>query len=220
MIDKNNLTASEFTSGLRAPSGIYLRSEKQLSLWITDHGPRGGDELNIGVVGQDFGWPHVSLGDRYFDDVSLEPGESLVATSFLNHAGYVPPIFSWTPSIAPSNISVLNDKFGVDTSWKEGDLLIGSLKAQSIFHIVVDELDRVRLVEQVQVGDRIRDISLNGRDLWYSTDDGQVVLLRKQDIREGNGMFPKSITPDRSAISRIPLVSSFFEFVDRVIRKL
>jgi hypothetical protein len=220
MINRENGKTTSFISGLRAPSGLYIRSESPTTLWVTDHGPRGGDELNIGLYGEDYGWPRVSLGEKYFSDVELNNGESRIQTSFLNHSGFKPPAFSWTPSIAPSNVIVLKSDYGPRKSWKKSDLLIGSLKATSLFHITVDNREIVRSVEQINVGDRIRDLSEQNQQLWYSTDDGQVVLLRDLGIEKEEGMFPKPEIPDHSFVSNVPIISEILSFIDRVARKI
>jgi hypothetical protein len=96
---------------------------------------------------------------------------------------------------------------------------MGSLKATSIFHIIVDGKESVKSVEQINVGDRIRDLSLGPSGVWYSSDDGQVVLLRFSKSNPSDGMFPKSKVPDHSFISQVPYISKVFRLFDSVIQK-
>ena len=114
-------------------------------VYVVEHGARGGDELNRIRDGGHYGWPFVSLGTAY--NKQPQPG----TINYGRHDDYDKPVFSWLPSIA---ISSLNPIEGVHESW-DGDLLMGSLKAQSLFRIRL-EGDRVLFAEQIPVGARVR----------------------------------------------------------------
>jgi cytochrome c2 len=145
-----------FSKGHRNPEGLtFTRAGELLA---TEHGPRGGDELNVITAGSDFGWPNVTLGTNY-DSYEWPSGTTVVGS----HSGYQAPLFAWTPSIAPSQIIEV-DHF--DPRWN-GDLLVATLKASSLYRIRMEQ-GRVLYTERIWIGDRIRDL--------VETDDGTLVL--------------------------------------------
>lgn len=154
------------TLGHRNQQGLAIDSSGRI--WSTEHGPKGGDELNRLVRGQNYGWPYKTFGTEYRLDawpLTREDGES---DSFRS------PIFAWVPSIGVSNLVWLR---GHSFDKWRGDLLVSSLKDQSLYRMRLDG-DRVAYVEPIEIGYRIRDL-VEGPDgnvvLW--TDDGAVVSL-------------------------------------------
>lgn len=148
---------SKFTEGHRNTSGLVVTNE---SIFSVEHGPRGGDELNILEPGKHYGWPVESYGTTYYRTPMP------FSRSFGKHNVYTPPLFSWLPSIGPSGIISL-DNF--HENWR-GDLLISSLVAQSLFRVRLKN-NRVTYVEQIPFGKRIRDLAeLNGKLIVYSDD--------------------------------------------------
>jgi glucose/arabinose dehydrogenase len=146
----------EISRGHRNPQGLtLLKSGRLLS---TEHGPRGGDELNIITEGSNYGWPNVTLGTAY-DSYDWDAGTSPVGS----HAGYTAPLFAWVPSIAVSQLIEINN---FDARWN-GDLLVGSLKASSLYRLRL-EAGRVLYSEPIWIGQRIRDLA--------QTKDGTIVL--------------------------------------------
>lgn len=149
-----------YSLGHRNPQGLYITPEG--AIWSTEHGPQGGDELNLIVKGANYGWPLVTYGTDY--------GSSAWPLSHNQgrHDGFQQPIFVWTPSIGVSNlIRIEDDLFPV---WK-GDFIVSSLHAHSLFRIrLLDQ--RVVFSEPIEVGERIRDI-IEGYDgrliLWTDT---------------------------------------------------
>ncbi|MEP7039138.1 MAG: PQQ-dependent sugar dehydrogenase, partial [Acidobacteriota bacterium] len=98
------------STGHRNPSGVVFASG---TLWEVEHGPKGGDELNIIVQGGDYGWAAVSKG---------EPDDAFHPKGFLkSRPGSIDPVVTWSPAIAPSSI----------TSWR-GKLYVGALAGQSV----------------------------------------------------------------------------------------
>jgi cytochrome c2 len=151
--------------GHRNPEGLVrTRSGK---LWSTEHGPKGGDELNLITEGANYGWPNVSLGTDY-DRYDFE-GQSNVG----DHSGYMSPVFAWLPSIASSNLIEVE---GFDNRWN-GDLLVASLKAMSLFRLRL-EGTRVLYSEPIWIGQRIRDIAqLKNGTVVLWTDDTQLLFV-------------------------------------------
>ena len=150
-------TAEILASGLRNPQGFARDADG--TLWETEHGPQGGDELNILKPSLNYGWPYVTHGIQYGS--KIWPYNKVQG----RHDGFEMPIFSWTPSIAPSNLIISDSQ--LFPLWKN-DLLIASLKALSLFRVRVHD-KRVVYFEQIFIGTRIRDI--------IQMPDGRIALL-------------------------------------------
>ena len=138
-------------------------------LWQTEHGARGGDELNIPQPGRNYGWPVISLGVNY-NGQPIGSGES-------EAPGMEPPIHHWTPSIAPSGLAFYTaDRF---PAWS-GNLFVGALALQRLVRL---ELDGEKVVGEehllTDLGERIRDVR-QGPDgyLYLLTDAANGKLLR------------------------------------------
>ena len=116
--------AETLASGLRNPQG--LTRDAAGTLWETEHGPWGGDELNVLEPGGNYGWPLVSYGVWYQKTI-IGSNDKDVA----RHDGFIKPVFSWVPSIGISNLIVNDERWF--PLWKD-DLLISSLR--SLFKIV------------------------------------------------------------------------------------
>ena len=177
-IDLDRGVSSVFTFGHRNPQGLYVT--KTGEIWSTEHGPAGGDELNRLVRGTNYGWPLVSYGTEYgerFWPLSKTPND---------HRGFEEPVYSWVPSIAVSNLIVLEkDRFPY---WK-GDMLIASYRA-SLFRARIRAgrvvtLEPVGLRRPSQRG-RIRDL-FEDRDgtilLWF--DAGTLAFLEPEESAAG-----------------------------------
>ena len=136
-------------------------------MWATDHGPEGGDELNILRRGENYGWPLVTLGVGYFGVV--RPPQYTDPRAVGDHGGFAEPVFSWVPSVGISSILV-NDEQQFPL-WKD-DLLIASLNGASLFRVRLHDQD-VQYVEEIEVGFRIRDMA--------HLPDGRIALLNDKD---------------------------------------
>jgi cytochrome c2 len=167
-----------FTSGHRNPQGLFV--DRSGTVWETEHGPQGGDELNVLRRGENYGWPLVTYGTDYGSTVwplNREQG---------HHEGYVPPVYAWVPSIGVSSLVRLQlDAFPY---WRD-DLLVGSLHGKSLYRIHLEE-QRPVFAEPIEVGDRIRDI-VEGPDgqivMWTDTYD--LVSLRPASGSSGAALF-------------------------------
>jgi len=125
VIPGNSKPTSIFTFGHRNPQGLTLHPVTG-EIWETEHGPRGGDEVNIIVRGENYGWPNYSIGINY-DGTTISSGHSA--------PGIEAPVHTWTPSIAASGIVfITSNKF---KSWK-GNLLVSGLVSQKLIRCVVD----------------------------------------------------------------------------------
>ncbi len=170
-IDLANKTNRKLTLGHRNPQG--LARAKSGALLSTEHGPAGGDELNVISEGSNYGWPLVTLGTEY--ETYGWNDESLVG----RHTGYVAPYFAWVPSIGVSNLIQIK---AFHPRWN-GDLLVGSLKAETLYRLRWDGT-RVVYSEPIWIGQRIRDIAeLNNGAIALWTDDAQLQILKVDDKR-------------------------------------
>lgn len=134
-----------FAYGIRNPQGMDLHPETG-ELWEHEHGPRGGDEINIIKAGNNYGWPEISFGINY-DGTSF--------TDDTAKAGMEQPEWYWDPSIAPSGMTfVTSDKF---PEWK-GDLLVGSLKFGYVMHVDIEDGKVVGEEKVFEDAGRVRDV--------------------------------------------------------------
>ncbi|HEU4458797.1 MAG TPA: PQQ-dependent sugar dehydrogenase [Methylibium sp.] len=136
-------------------------------LWTHEHGPQGGDELNIARAGRNHGWPVVTRGREYVTGLKIGEGET--------RGDVEPALATWVPSIAPCGMAfVTTDRH---PAWR-GQLLIGALKAQQLLRL---ELDGNRVVREHRhaVDARVRDVR-QGPDghLYLLTDEDEGRVLR------------------------------------------
>ena len=157
-----------YTYGNRNVQGIALDPVSG-RVWENEHGPQGGDEVNIIAAGRNYGWPVITYGRNYV--IGTQIGEGT------HKEGMEQPVLQWTPSIAPSGMTVYTgDKF---PAW-QGNLFVGALKFRLLARLEV-EGERIvheeRLLEDV-LG-RIRDVR-TGPDgyIYLLTDHGDGVLAR------------------------------------------
>lgn len=153
--------------GHRNPQGATIAPDGRL--WIHEHGPQGGDEINLPQAGRNYGWPVVTFGENYGGG-AIGEGNS--------KPGMEPPLHQWTPSIAPSGMAFLtSDRYG--PAWK-GNLFVGSLKFGTLHRLEIVG-DKVIAEERLLqgLGERIRDVR-QGPDgaLYLLTDSPTGRLLR------------------------------------------
>lgn len=171
LVDVPARTVQTYAKGVRNPQGLHIDSKGQI--WETEHGPRGGDELNLITRGMDYGWPYSTLGTDY--------GPRPWAHSAIQgrHDQGVAPRFAWVPSIG---VTALLEVRGAEFPLWKGDLLVLSLVGQSIHRLRLDG-DRVIYDEPIRFeGQRLRDIAEmpDGRIALLS-DSGTIILLRNAD---------------------------------------
>ncbi|MCO5145737.1 MAG: PQQ-dependent sugar dehydrogenase [Aquamicrobium sp.] len=154
--------------GIRNSQAAALHPETGL-LWEIEHGPRGGDELNVIRPGENYGWPLVTLGVEYS---GLTIGDGLKTAPDM-----VDAIYSWTPVIAPSGMLFYSGEAFPD--W-QGDLFVGGLASTALVRL---ELDGERVVHEERLLEplkqRIRDVA-EGPDgaLYVATDEAEGRILR------------------------------------------
>ena len=166
--------AEVLASGLRNSQGLARDAAGRL--WGTDHGPQGGDELNVLVAGGNYGWPRVSYGVGYGSRVNVPRAEAVGL-----HDGFAKPVFAWVPSIGISSVIVNDER--LFPLWRD-DLLIGSLSGtqgsgHALFRVRRDGTD-VQYVERIELGYRIRDLTqMPDRRLALLLDGGLVRFLSR-----------------------------------------
>ena len=158
--------------GLRNPQG--LTGDAAGHLWETEHGPQGGDELNVLEPGGNYGWPQVTYGVGFGSWVNV-PHAAEVGL----HDSFTKPVFAWVPSIGISSV-IVNDEH-LFPLWKD-DLLIGSLTGHALYRVRRDGTD-VQYVERIEVGNRIRDlVQMPDRRIALLVDGGRVHFLSRFDF--------------------------------------
>jgi len=157
-----------FAHGLRDPEGAAINPATG-ELWVTDHGPQGGDEINIVRAGKDYGWPDVSYGTQY-DAYRTDGRKNVpVGNGATSMKGVEEPVYFWIPDIAPSGMLFYTGSLFPD--WK-GNLFVGALEGQCLVRLVLQG-DRIVAEERLLLDQkqRIRDVRQGS--------DGAVYLLTR-----------------------------------------
>ena len=161
-----------FTYGNRNAQGMAMHPATG-KIWQTEHGPRGGDELNRMEPGGNYGWPNYNFGNHYNGQPIADPDSG---------SGTVIPVLHWTPAIAPSGLTFYTgDRF---PEW-QGDAFIGSLTGRHIRRVILDGEDVVGEESLIaDRGHRIRAV-VDGPDgyLYFLTDSSQGIMGRLEPQR-------------------------------------
>jgi glucose/arabinose dehydrogenase len=133
-LSRATVNALTFAHGLKDPEGAAIHPVTG-ELWVIDHGPQGGDEVNIIRAGRDYGWPDVSYGRQY--DARQADGRKNVpvGNGRTSMPGVTEPIYYWVPSIAPSGMAFYTGELFPD--WK-GNLFVGAMAGQALVRLVLD----------------------------------------------------------------------------------
>lgn len=138
-VDTSNAKKAIFSYGHRNPQGM-TKNPFTGDIWVNEHGPKGGDEINIIAKGNNYGWPVISYGINY-DGTSF--------TDITEKEGMQQPLFYWVPSIAPSGMTIVSsDKY---PDWK-GNVLVGSLKFEYLERLILEDnivVKREKLFEDI-----------------------------------------------------------------------
>jgi len=168
-VNEAGASAAIWSYGHRNIQGATLDSQGRL--WMTEHGPQGGDELNLIQPGVNYGWPVITYGVNY--------GGGQIGEGIVSAPGMAQPVTYWTPSIAPSGLAYLDtDRYGPD--W-QGSLLVGSLKFGRLVRLTLNGQEQVDKEDVLpSLGQRVRDVRLGPDGLVYlvtDSSDGQVLRL-------------------------------------------
>jgi len=170
IIEKNNLKYSIFSIGHRNPQGIVEINKK---IFSTEHGPQGGDELNVIIFGKNYGWPLKSYGTRYDNGKSFKYNNKI--------KNYQEPIYTFVPSIAPSSLSVCPKN--LENYYLENVCLMSlSLREQSLFIILLDNDNfMVQGIEQIRIGKRLRHFAVDSNIKTFFIDNSFFVSTDSRD---------------------------------------
>ena len=160
----NLAPAETWTTGHRTPYGLAFAPDGRL--WELEHGPRGGDELNLIEPGKNYGWPLVSYATNY-NGVPIPSPDT--------RPDLAKPVIYWTPVIAPGNLTFY--KGSMFPEW-QGSALIGGMATETLSRITFDGKGGATAAERWAVGHRVRDVAIGP--------DGAVWLL--EDAKAG-GLF-------------------------------
>jgi aldose sugar dehydrogenase len=189
--------AELFSLGHRNPQGLFVDSDGRV--WETEHGPQGGDELNLLEPGRNYGYPLVTYGADYGRLVwSLAPSQH-------DHGEFQEPVFAFAPWVGLSNlIRIERDAF---PAWRR-DLLLASLNAESLYRIRLRD-QRAIYVEQIPVRQRIRDLveGADGRIVVWADSNTLLTLSPGPTRTEGVVVFGRCRTchSDESGPSGVSL---------------
>lgn len=167
-IQHENILPETWSYGHRNPQGLAY-DFKFNRLWEIEHGPRGGDEINLIKPAVNYGWPEISYGKEYWGPIAVGDGT--------HHENMEQPVKFYVPSIAPGSLIVYSGD--VFHKWK-GNLFAGALKLRHINRVVLDETGQAikeeRLIESMD--ERIRALSQSpGGLIYFSTDSGNIYRI-------------------------------------------
>jgi cytochrome c2 len=165
-------TRTLLSMGHRNPQGLAIDAEGRL--WSTEHGPHGGDELNLIVPGSNYGWPLMTYGINYEGNTwPLSPRQG-----WHDDKTYRAPRHAWVPSIGISNLIAVSN---FAPEW-EGDLLVASLRGEQLRRLRLNG-DSIVYDEPIGLEERLRDIGqlADGRIVLWTDTDNLIVLRQRMD---------------------------------------
>jgi len=172
-LDRATVSRETFAHGFKDPEGADLHPETG-ELWLVDHGPQGGDEINIVRGRRDYGWPDVSYGVQY--DARQPDGRTNVpvGNGRTSMQGVEEPLYYWVPSIAPSGMAFYTgDLF---PEWR-GNLFVGAMAGQHLVRLV---LDGERVVAEEKL---LEDLNLRVREVRQGPDGALYVFAGDSLLR-------------------------------------
>jgi glucose/arabinose dehydrogenase len=162
---------SIFTYGNRNPQGVTIHPQTG-EIWAHEHGPRGGDEVNIIKAGTNYGWPVISYGINY---------DSTIITELTEKEGLAQPLHYWVPSIAPCGMTFTTSD--LYPNWK-GNLLVGSLRFRYLNRCEVVDGKIVHEEKLLDTQGRVRDVEVGPDGYIYVAVEAPGMLLRVYPINE------------------------------------
>jgi aldose sugar dehydrogenase len=197
LVDLETGAMRRMARGLRNPQGAAVAADG--TIWVTDHGQRGGDELNRVTEGANFGYPAVSYGTTY----SATPIGN--RERHAGHDGYDGPVVAFVPSVSPS--SVLEAR-GFDYAW-EGDILVGAYDGH-LRRVHVED-GRAVYVEAIPLGTRIRDMARldGGARIALWTDDRRLIRLAPDPKRRDRDGIAERIAALPDAALRADVAATY-----------
>ena len=160
----------QISQGHRNPQGILLVDQ---NLYISEHGPRGGDEINLIQKGKDYGWPFVTLGAAY------GPGDYVRPERPGTHDGYERPLIAWVPSVAPTELVQL--PLGNRWGNLQDSIVMGTLAEESLIFLRLNSTTKITEIQREYLGERVRDLEIGANDeMVASTDSGKLLFITRK----------------------------------------
>ena len=153
-VDDTSAKPAVYSYGHRNPQGM-TKHPVTGEIWIHEHGPRGGDEINIIKSGKNYGWPKITYGKNY-TGTTITKDKSL--------PGMEQPLYYWIPSIAPSGMAFVHNSVYED--WN-GSLVVGSLKFNYLERLTLENnrvINREKIANEIG---RVRDVVLGPDGFLY-----------------------------------------------------
>ena len=171
-VSRAGVLTEKWTLGNRNMQGAALHP-KTGELWTHEHGPQGGDEVNVMRSGLNYGWPIITYGVNYGLGTKIGEGQA--------KAGLVQPLHVWVPSIAPSGMTFVS---GTQFPHWQGDLLVGALRGQMLVRLSLDGEKVLGEERLLQGRSRLRDVRMGPDGFVYLlTDEAQGALLRLEPVK-------------------------------------
>ena len=157
--------ASIWTYGHRNPQGMVYDADNN-RIWAAEHGPMGGDELNLIEKGKNYGWPKTSYGINY---------DSTILTEFKELPGVENPVRYWVPSIGPCGITIVTSKHY--PAWK-GNILVSALAFRHLARVVLSGTKYVSEEKLLQDMGRVRHVAESPDGILYVITEGPGLMLK------------------------------------------
>ena len=168
-VGQANVLPEIWSYGHRNPQGIAYDKVHQ-RLWVIEHGPRGGDEINLVVAGRNYGWPVISYGKEYWGPFPVGEGTA--------REGMEQPVKQYTPSIAPGSLILYSGK--AFPAWR-GNLFTGALVLRHLNRVTIDNQARAVGEERMltELKERIRALAESPQGwIYFSTDSGKIYRIK------------------------------------------
>lgn len=162
-VDKGDAKTAIFSYGHRNPQGMIKHPETG-EIWVNEHGPRGGDEINVVEKGANFGWAVLTYGINY---------DGTEMTEERSRSGMKQPLYYWLPSIAPSGFAVVTGS--IYPEW-EGDILVGSLKFSYVEKLTLENNKVVKREKLMDGVGRVRNVVLGPDGYIYAGIEGKGIV--------------------------------------------
>jgi len=164
--------AEKWTLGNRNMQGAAVHPQTG-QLWTHEHGPQGGDEVNVMRSGLNYGWPVITYGVNYGLGTKIGVGQAKV--------GMEQPLHAWVPSIAPSGMAFVS---GSHFPQWQGNLLVVALRGQMLVRLTLDGEKVLGEERLLQGRSRLRDVRMGPDGFVYLlSDEAQGALLRLEPVK-------------------------------------
>ena len=171
-LNKQNVLSEIWSYGHRNPQGIAY-DFKNKRLWLIEHGPRGGDEINRVLPGRNYGWPVISYGKEYWGPLQVGEGTA--------REGMEQPVKQYTPSIAPGSLILYSGQ--AFAGW-QGNLFAGALKLRHLNRVVINDQGQAIAEERLlqDLDERIRALAQSPQGwIYFTTDSGKLYSIKPMD---------------------------------------